>query len=174
MKNCGRAVTSWRRCGGNVICAKMLVVAPRIPGRGCISVAEDVPVCGPNPREGIHKAVCTAAVHRRWFWRWRKYEKNGNDILEGKKQIMYCKAPQFRTEMARCFGASDSCGTMSVRRVREAPTIRKGHLDDVRIITGEWNRDFNENLPQDSPGNIFLSEYKLNNIENLSTFASPT
>ena len=116
MKNCGRAVTSWRRCGGNVICAKMLVVAPRIPGRGCISVAEDVPVCGPNPREGIHKAVCTAAVHRRWFWRWRKYEKNGNDILEGKKQIMYCKAPQFRTEMARCFGASDTCGAMGVRR----------------------------------------------------------
>ena len=50
-----------------------------IPGRGCISVAEGVPVCGPNPRKGIHKAVCTAAVHRRWFWSGENTKNSGYD-----------------------------------------------------------------------------------------------
>ena len=68
MKNCGSAVTLWWGCGGNVTRAKMLVVAPFIPVRGCISVAEGVPAKGWNPREGIHLTVCTVAVHRRWFW----------------------------------------------------------------------------------------------------------
>ena len=35
--------------------AKMLVAAPPIPARGCISVAEGVPPRGPNPRQGIHR-----------------------------------------------------------------------------------------------------------------------
>ena len=50
-----------------------------IPVRGYISVARGVPARGTNPREGIHLTVCTAAVHRRWFWRWRKYEKSEYD-----------------------------------------------------------------------------------------------
>ena len=50
-----------------------------IPVRGYISVARGVPAKGTNPREGIHLTVCTAAVHRRWFWRWRKYEKSEYD-----------------------------------------------------------------------------------------------
>ena len=36
-----------------------------IPVRGYISVAQGVTVCGPNPREGIHKAVWSATVHQR-------------------------------------------------------------------------------------------------------------
>ena len=67
--------------GKNEVRAKMLVVVSLIPVRGCISVAEGVPVCGPNPREGIHKAVWSAAVHRRWFWRWRRYEKYDATVL---------------------------------------------------------------------------------------------
>ena len=55
--------------GKNETRAKMLVVAPLIPGRGYISVADGVPARRPNPRQGIHKKVCTVAVHRRWFWR---------------------------------------------------------------------------------------------------------
>ena len=96
MKSCCSVGTLWRRCckenvrivpqlrqhcGGNVMRAKMLVVAPLIPVRGHISVADGVPVCGPNPREGIHKAVWSAAVHRRWFWRWRRYEKYDATVL---------------------------------------------------------------------------------------------
>ena len=59
--------------------AEMLVVAPLIPVRGYISVADGVFVCGPNPREGIHLTIWLAAIHRRWFWRWRKYEKSEYD-----------------------------------------------------------------------------------------------
>ncbi|MBQ7550901.1 MAG: hypothetical protein IJT04_05175 [Bacteroidales bacterium] len=40
----------------------------------------------------------------------------------------------------------------------------------MRKITGEWNRDHNENQPHDSLGDMSPREYKLNDIDHSSTF----
>ena len=63
---CGGMAGKRVRCGD--------FARPTIPVRGCIPV-EGVPARGPNPRQGIHRTVWLAAVHRRLFFEGAKVRK---------------------------------------------------------------------------------------------------